>query len=371
MPSELTNVSQFAQAPPSQTFFVVPDTNILLHHFDILSAFADDVEKLNLNVAIIIPRAVVNELDWQKKHNWFSRKASLWIWKKLQQKTILKGQSSDDVSNNPDRFRNNDEKIIECALVFAQKGKTVLCSADRNLCSLAVSEGVDSLDVMNPHDDSPWSSRVLGTRLFGPENESKFSGWRPVYTEDSRVVVDPKRQDDDMDVDNPAELEGQLYQTDARDSLHRQVVEVFLGLLKVLIASDQQERSIWSRDGASASMHAPSVPSSMHALRLDLSAAKMSITEILDYVQSRCPKGPFTLPRDSPPLNSFLSNPYVSSSGGRKGSEWSRQAWLISLRRLQTIGEKWGDRGEDIVKTIQYDLISHLQIVFRDKKLLI
>ena len=52
------------QAPLSElaTYFVV-DTNILLHHFEVLAQFVDDVERLTLPVIVIVPGAVVHELD--------------------------------------------------------------------------------------------------------------------------------------------------------------------------------------------------------------------------------------------------------------------------------------------------------------------
>lgn len=39
------------------------DTNILLHHFEVLAQFVDDVERFTLPVIVIVPGAVVHELD--------------------------------------------------------------------------------------------------------------------------------------------------------------------------------------------------------------------------------------------------------------------------------------------------------------------
>lgn len=39
------------------------DTNILLHHFEVLAQFVEDVEKFALPVVVIVPGAVVHELD--------------------------------------------------------------------------------------------------------------------------------------------------------------------------------------------------------------------------------------------------------------------------------------------------------------------
>lgn len=52
------------QPPPSEyAIFFVVDTNILLHHFDVLSQFLEDVERLSLPLVIVIPGAVILELD--------------------------------------------------------------------------------------------------------------------------------------------------------------------------------------------------------------------------------------------------------------------------------------------------------------------
>jgi hypothetical protein len=39
------------------------DTNIFLHHFEVLTQFVEDVERLSLPVIVIVPGAVIYELD--------------------------------------------------------------------------------------------------------------------------------------------------------------------------------------------------------------------------------------------------------------------------------------------------------------------
>ncbi|KAE9397133.1 hypothetical protein BT96DRAFT_87099 [Gymnopus androsaceus JB14] len=92
------------QAPLAEnSFYLVPDTNILLHHLDTLAKFADDFEKSpDCNLVIVIPTAVIEELDGQKKKKdgetgWFSRKASAWLWCKIREKKVLKGQGSREI----------------------------------------------------------------------------------------------------------------------------------------------------------------------------------------------------------------------------------------------------------------------------------
>lgn len=52
------------QDPPleEQTYLIL-DTNILLHHFEVIQQFITDIEALNLPVRTVIPGAVINELD--------------------------------------------------------------------------------------------------------------------------------------------------------------------------------------------------------------------------------------------------------------------------------------------------------------------
>jgi hypothetical protein len=42
---------------------LVLDTNILLHYFEVIQQFIADIEALSLSVMIIIPGAVIQELD--------------------------------------------------------------------------------------------------------------------------------------------------------------------------------------------------------------------------------------------------------------------------------------------------------------------
>jgi hypothetical protein len=39
------------------------DTNIFLHHFEVLTQFVEDIERLSLPVIVIVPGAVIYELD--------------------------------------------------------------------------------------------------------------------------------------------------------------------------------------------------------------------------------------------------------------------------------------------------------------------
>jgi hypothetical protein len=52
------------QAPLSEfAIFLIVDTNIFLHHFEVLTQFVEDIERLSLPVIVIVPGAVIYELD--------------------------------------------------------------------------------------------------------------------------------------------------------------------------------------------------------------------------------------------------------------------------------------------------------------------
>lgn len=56
--------SPVLQGPvPDVEVHLIVDTNILLHHFDVLRQFAADIEAQALPLMIVIPRAVLDELD--------------------------------------------------------------------------------------------------------------------------------------------------------------------------------------------------------------------------------------------------------------------------------------------------------------------
>ncbi|KAJ4481675.1 PIN domain-containing protein [Lentinula edodes] len=369
--STFANEDVEMQAPLAESsFFVIPDTNVLLHYLDALAAFADDVKRSNLHVMIIVPSAVVDELDWQKKDIWFSRKASVWLWDMIQKKNVLKGQGRNEHIRSYRECKNNDERIIDCALYFARKRPTVLCSADRNLCIDAVAQGEHNLAVMNPHDhkNPRWSSRVLGTFLFGSQfEESIFQQWRPSYTEESIVIA---RSDDDMgmdmDVDTNDAQGSELYQSDARTLLHSQVIDIFVALLRELVAADQRDLQTKAREGAAASIHAPSTLRSIHAPKRDVKVSDMAFEDILNYVAHPPGCRPINLREGNLSLTRFLSKPYQAYTGWRNGNDWSRQDWLIALKKLKEIGEAWGKRGADIVNILKYDLLPHIQAVFCD-----
>lgn len=182
------------QPPPSEyAIFFVVDTNILLHHFDVLSQFLEDVERLSLPLVIVIPGAVILELDGyvnvfvlqvklteirmdgrQKNRDglaWFARRASSWLLDRIKERKSVRGQANRETckasgkwkSREPNDARlsllpliilftkyswqiadtemRNDNLILDCCLYFRRGRHTFLCSADNNLCLSGHSEG--------------------------------------------------------------------------------------------------------------------------------------------------------------------------------------------------------------------------------------
>jgi len=48
---------------PQKSWFLVLDTNILIHHLEVIQWFCNDVEALQLPLLIIIPSVLISELD--------------------------------------------------------------------------------------------------------------------------------------------------------------------------------------------------------------------------------------------------------------------------------------------------------------------
>lgn len=224
---------------------------------------------------------------------------------------------------------------------------------------------VHNLCVINPLDTRRWSPRNLGSLLF-PGYDHKFSEWTKAYTDESIVVPDLSHDDHAMEVDTPQDDSvHNLHQTDAFVLLHLQVIEIFVGLLKQLVAAHQRDLQRRAAEGASESMHAPT---SIYALKRDENVSNMKLDVLLSWVQDS-PSGRLSLQEENPPLTSFLSMPYQKHTGSRPGNEWSTQDWFVSLRKLRMIGQAWKEKGEDIVNILRQELLPHLQRVFGDDDL--
>ena len=122
------------QAPlaESATFLVV-DTNILLHHFDVLTQFVEDVERLRFPAVTVIPGVVIYELDGcvllcvglgstdiyvidrQKNRDglaWFARRASAWLLKKVRERKSVKVQANEETCKPSGNWKSKEVSTL-------------------------------------------------------------------------------------------------------------------------------------------------------------------------------------------------------------------------------------------------------------------
>ncbi|THV08434.1 hypothetical protein K435DRAFT_10905 [Dendrothele bispora CBS 962.96] len=347
----------------SQAFLVL-DTNVLLHDLNVFVNFVKDIERLRIPLIVVIPRAVLSELDGQKNDvglQWFSRRASSWIFEEMRRTQHVKGQASSETIFVPSeqRLLTNDEKILNCALYFSQRRHTLLCTGDKNLCILAQSEAQGTIGIIEFNQRVAWSSRRLAESIF-PHEVVDFDAFSDNYGKNYKKASVMKEENDNsmsMDVD-----EDDLTMTlvDARTSLHIQVINHFKTLLAELVVCLEKKTPATS----APSMHAP--PISIHAPKRRPTnpnpISEWSLSELLDYLEYKDSKLDDVLKRPHPPLDRFLTPPYTERSGARRGQDWSRQDWLIALGKLKWIGERW-QKDCSILESLR-DLHPHLETVF-------
>ncbi|KAJ7228543.1 hypothetical protein GGX14DRAFT_538736 [Mycena pura] len=309
-----------------------------LQQLSLLQQFVRDVERAALSVLLVIPGAVLNELDGQKKSErlgWFSRRASQWILEKVKQKRSVRSQADQETcrpSGNwrirqPREERGNDELILDCCMYFAKfRGRTCLLSADKNLCI----EKIRSI--------SPASGYDLASFLFGGDMRA-FAGHQANYTGNESF-----EQDDGMDVDE----DERLTIPQAMDLLHVQVIDHFTRLLVALVGRVGVEDPGCSDGGVTSSQHAPKWKTS------DKPYQDWNAADCIAYLDSK-----IRVKRTAPRLEVFLSKPY--SPGSRCGREWSYDAWSTALEALRQIGEDWNE--PSITEDLD-GLARHRQAVF-------
>ncbi|KAF5344113.1 hypothetical protein D9758_008843 [Tetrapyrgos nigripes] len=347
--------------------FLVLDTNVLLNSLNIFADFLKDIEKLKISVIIVIPRAVLNELDYQKSDpnkrdlQWFSRRASSWIFEEMRRTKHVKGQALSETTSADQRYLSNDEKILQCAVYFCDKHRrrTVLCTGDTILCARGETEAQlrDNLSIMKFDPQAASSSRRLAAFIWPtalPEEFKQFSPHDKNYKQSSVMKEDNSM---DMDVDDD---DSTLTFVDARNLLHLQVAKHFKSLLAELVLHLERKKRAAS-DGASQSVHASR---SIHARSLRPAHGKKvsewTVGELLSYLE-------FTdlsleaILQPLPRLETFLTEPY-QGRGARRGQEWSPADWLKALRKLKEIGQRW-EKECSILGSLK-DLEPHLKVVF-------
>lgn len=127
----------------------------------------------------------------------------------------------------------------------------------------------------------------------------------------------------------------------ALDDLHLQLVDHFTILLKELVL--RIDPSV-TRSGQGSM--------SMHAGHLSKSFAEWTSADCVQYL-TRLRR----LPPSTPRLESFISKPHCreeNARGRRRGQDWTRRQWDISIGALAKLGEIWQDQAiEESLETLR------------------
>ncbi|KAL1694490.1 PIN domain-containing protein [Schizophyllum commune] len=344
------------QPPVSEQddLYLILDTNILLHFFDVLVRFVEDVEKHGVPLVVVVPGIVVRELDSQKNRrdlSWGSRRASTWLLKKIHdQKSAVRGQALGDtmrssknwtVREDNERDNNNDYDILDCWRYFASTGKrSVLLSNDNNL-RLAVSVECQNGNVrgeaMQPKAHG-WSSREMAEMLYGKEYKYLFKDFgddSKRYTKKKNVKVQLAQVDEDaMDMDEPMkEPDDWILPKHALDILHLNVVNHFEYLLQMLVQrAAGPNHSIGKDTGSRYQPEWEKKPISQWV-------APDCIEFLQKQRRTEFPSGS----TDERRLCRFLSREHTRGAGGRRGAMWSRADWDQNLALLERLAQTWED----------------------------
>ncbi|KAH9951651.1 PIN domain-containing protein [Amylocystis lapponica] len=330
---------EMRDAFPGGRLHVVLDTNILMHHFNVVKGFSEDVERLALPVLIIIPNVVLSELDGLKKREqfWFTRTFSTWILGKVKERRSVKMQAREETCHIApvDPARANDLAIYDCCMYFYRKSRVVLLSGDKNLC---IECEKDYIPTISPPREQ-WSSRELAQTLFPDTiDPSAFQGretrheYRPSRSRGARgVTVAPLLESDDMmDIDDEdaymADAPEQFEPKHALDALHLQAIEHFTATLKAVAL---RVRTAAGELAPVQSAHAPAYRRKAFELWV--------IGDCLAYLDTKKPWR-----KMSPSLQVFFLR-RNEDRGWRRGQDWSRQDWMNVLDALVDLGTQFED----------------------------
>lgn len=161
----------------SDTLYLVLDTNVLLSHLKLISELKDFPIEGVARPVLVVPWIVIQELDSLKSDSWKIRKGKFVTNQKQSQNgkfgvdTLarqavrflhtcfesshprVRGQTLSEAQEMMENCSiedpSNDDKILECCLLFqrkADKGHAVLFSNDQNLCSKAIINGLKAFN---------------------------------------------------------------------------------------------------------------------------------------------------------------------------------------------------------------------------------
>ncbi|EMD40784.1 hypothetical protein CERSUDRAFT_80438 [Gelatoporia subvermispora B] len=348
---EAANDVEMQDAFPTQSNYLIIDTNVLIDQLDVIKKFSKDLEELAAQVLILIPSVVVSELDGLKRKvdlGWQANRATSWILEKVKEPRSVKVQAIREIPRAPtyasDVIRENDLAIRDCCIFFQQQGgHVVLLSRDKNLCIECVKENIRTISP--PGSGRSWSSRELARALWPPDNPilSSFTAndqrysYKPSRASGSRrigqTVAPTPEEDDGMDIDDDGGAappkEEVLEPLHALDALHLQMIDHFTNVLRDIAARVRSQSGEQTPPPQTLSQHAPGY--------LRKPCRQWTIDDCLAYLGTKK-----RLREQSADVRTFWCR-RNESRGWRRGQDWTSAQWALSLRALQEVGTQFQD----------------------------
>ncbi|KAF9476505.1 hypothetical protein BDN70DRAFT_907640 [Pholiota conissans] len=344
----LANEDVEMKAPLSElAVFLVLDTNILLHHFEVLAQFVDDVEQQSLPLIVIVPGAVIYELDGQKNRDglaWFARRATAWLLAKIKERRSVRGQAQEETCKSTGNWKireqkeivskemYNDNLILDCCLFFKRERPTALLSADNNLCINCQAQSCTEVETISP--SLYWSSREIAGRIYGDNVDlGQFKGYKESYKNGTRKggasVAAAADDEDGMAVDE--EGLGTTAPQHPISMLHEAIIDHFTRLLMGLVGrvgGDEVRQRSTAEEEANMSRYAPR----------RRPYTEWRAADLVEYLVKNAPGG---VRMRQPRPEVFLRKGYTT--GGRTGREWSRRDWEVAMENLGEVSRAWND----------------------------
>lgn len=352
--------------------YMVIDTNILLHQYEAIRTFVEDIEKAQLPVLVVIPGAVIYEIDGLKKDDglaWPARRASGWLLEKIKEQKIVKVQATEETCKPSRNWRSrteasdlaiphgmmNDHLIVDCCQFFQRKHpRTIMCSADNNLCIMAQSQGIPN---MTPPRKKNWTSRDIALVLYGPDFPllNRFATQNKAFqrrdtggtASTTTTAIDSS---DLMMVDNE-----EVVEEAPLNVLHDDVRVYFTRLLL--------EAAV-RIGGTQITQQPPCNPQELSRYAAGWKKVHFSswtATECVEYLSDTRPEVEKAARNGHPRLEAFLGRRYAAQ-GARTGKEWSPQDWRCALRKLGNIGRCLGNEDPGLVQAVE-DIVPYLDLL--------
>ncbi|KAH6915346.1 PIN domain-containing protein [Coprinopsis sp. MPI-PUGE-AT-0042] len=351
---------------------MVIDTNILLHQYEAIRTFVEDVEKAQVPVLIVVPGAVIYEIDGLKKQTslaWPARRASGWLLEKVREHRAVKVQATEETCKPSRNWRSrteasdlsipkemmNDHLIVDCCQFFQRKHpRTIMCSADHNLCIMAQSQGIPT---MTPPPKKTWTSRDIAIVLYGPNFPllAKFEAENKAFT----------RRDARQPVGTPAPAiasSEDVMMVDEEEVIEEAPLNVLHDDVRVYFTRLLLEAAV-RIGGTDLTQQSCDTGLSRHAAGWrKIHYSSWTATECLEYLSYMRPEVDRAARNGHPRLEAFLGRRYTTQ-GARTGREWSPQDWRSALKKLGNIGGCLGDDDPGLIQAVE-DLGPYLDQLF-------